>query len=86
MDTQRYQIYMHPAAISAVDGLATEIGTTRSHIIRDVVDRIMVTYSKVILKPKTIPLKDNPLIQMGGAAVSPTGHLSENIDEIYQSI
>ncbi|OGM24230.1 hypothetical protein A3D00_04870 [Candidatus Woesebacteria bacterium RIFCSPHIGHO2_02_FULL_38_9] len=79
----RYQIYLEPRTVRTYDSVSEELRLTRSAIMRDVLDRVAREYRKVITGAKSMSLKSHPLIKMAGMFKSPTGHISENIDEIY---
>lgn len=82
----RYQIYLNSNSVNTIDQLSKELDISRSQIIRDVLDRITLEYSKLLeAKTKTkIEPRDNPLLKMAGAAKDITRKdLSQHIDEIY---
>ena len=79
----RYQTYLNPQSVAIIDDVARDIGTSRSHIIRDVVDRVAREYKKLLTAKTLYTSRNNPLLKMAGFAKSPTGHVSENVDEIY---
>lgn len=78
----RYQTYLNPQSVEIMDDVARLLDISRSQIIRDVVDRVAREYKKLLLV-RTKPSLDNPLLKMAGFAKSPTGRVSQNIDEIY---
>lgn len=81
---RRHQIYLDPKAVDTLDTLSRAMGVSRSHVIRDVISRIMREYEKVISSgKKTVSLKNHPLMKMAGIAKSPTGDVASGIDEIY---
>ncbi len=63
--------------------LSNGIGISRSRLIQDVVSRVVREWEKVLSAPRTVDVSNHPLLKMAGFAKSPTGHVSENIDEIY---
>ena len=80
----RYQIYLDPNRVLVIDDLAQELDMSRSQILRDALDRISLGYQKLLRSAVAIREKSsNPLLKMAGFAQSPTGKVSENIDEIY---
>lgn len=42
-----------------------------------------IVSKKKFIAARNLNLKNNPLLKMAGFAQSPTGKVSENIDEIY---
>ena len=79
----RYQMYLDSASIRTFDTMASLLGASRSHLLRDVVKRVAREYEKILSVVHTRQIKNNPLLKMAGFAKSTTGHVSENIDEIY---
>lgn len=79
----RYQIYLDQGKVKIVEKLAQDLNMSRSQIIRDVLDRVIPEYEKLIKASVKIYNKNNPLLKMAGFAKSTTGRLSENVDEIY---
>ena len=79
---KRYQIYLNPQSVATIDDITRLLGVSRSQIIQDVVDRVAREYKK-LLRARTKPSSDNPLLKMAGFAKSPTGSVSQNVDEIY---
>lgn len=79
----RYQIYLDPKSVEVFDDLAHALKASRAKILRDAIDRVALGYRKVLSFTRTAQTKDNPLLKMAGFAKSPTGKVSENIDEIY---
>lgn len=84
MQMKRYQMYLEPNAVQTIDMLSQGIGISRSRLIQDVVSRVVREYKKVLSVPRFIDVNKHPLLQMAGFAKSPTGHVAENIDEIYE--
>ncbi len=81
---QRHQIYLDSKAVDSLDSLSRAMGVSRSHVIRDVISRVMREYEKVITAgKKTTSLKNHPLLKMAGMAKSPTGDVASGIDDIY---
>ncbi|KKU83272.1 hypothetical protein A2973_01665 [Candidatus Gottesmanbacteria bacterium RIFCSPLOWO2_01_FULL_49_10] len=83
MQMKRYQMYLEPKSVAIIDDLSRELDISRSQIVRDVISRVMREYEKILTAATSRRLKNNPLLQMAGFAQSPTGHVSENIDDIY---
>lgn len=79
----RYQIYLNPESVDTADEMARLIDISRSQILRDVIDRVMREYRKIMAASKRLNSRNNPLLKMAGFAKSPTGRVSENVDEIY---
>ena len=80
---KRYQIYLDPQSVAIIDDVARDIGTSRSHIIRDVVDRVAREYKKILTAKTAYASRNNPLLKMAGFAKGLPSNLSQNIDEIY---
>ena len=79
----RVQVYVNPDNLSKVDELVKEIKITRSQIIRDALDAVVIRYIKTKHLLKPIKNKKNALIAMSGVGISKTGKVGLNIDEIY---
>lgn len=79
----RYQIYLDPKSVETFDDVAQALKVSRAKILRDAIDRIALSYQRVISFSRSAKVKDNPLLKMAGFARSPTGNVSKNIDEIY---
>ena len=79
----RYQIYLEPNTVAAIDGLSSDIGVSRSQVIRDVLDRVAREYRKVLLSITTARKPHNPVLRMIGAGKSASGNLSRTVDMIY---
>lgn len=79
----RIQVYVEPDNLALVDEIARDIKIKRSQIIRDALDAVVNNYirTKLLIKPSSS--KKNALIEMGGIAVSKTGTVGLNVDEIY---
>lgn len=80
---QRYQIYLEPESVEIADDLARQLDLSRSSIIRDVVDRMMREYGKILAAYTRRRTTKNPILQMMGMAKTPARGVSENVDEIY---
>ena len=79
----RYQIYLNPKSVKILDDVSEELSVTRSHVIRDVLDRVAREYEKVLSAAKKIPLKNHPLMKIIGIGKSPTGDVADGVDDIY---
>ena len=79
----RYQIYLNPKSVNIIDDISREMGVARSAIIRDVIDRVVREYEKVLSAAKKIPLKNHPLMKIIGIGKSPTGDVADGVDDIY---
>lgn len=79
---QRYQIYLKPQTVSTLTGLAKELDMSRSQIIRDVIERVINQYSKLLKAVTKARVKNNPLLKMAGFAKLGK-NIAENVDEIY---
>lgn len=79
----RIQVYVEPDNLALVDEIAKEIKIKRSQIIRDALGAVVINYIKTKLLLKPTPSEKNALIEMGGIAVSKTGTVGLNVDEIY---
>ena len=79
----RVQVYLDPDNLAIIDDFAKDIKITRSQIIRDSLEAIASRYikTKQLISPKK--KEKNALLQMSGIAVSKTGTVGLNIDEIY---
>lgn len=80
----RYQMYLEPETADSLDDFAKYLALSRSQIIRDVLDRVAREYRKLLSVRIKQHNENNPLLQMAGCAESPTGTISQNIDEIYR--
>ena len=85
MDSQlvRVQVYVNPDHLSKVDEMAEEIKITRSQMIRDALEAMVIRYTKIKHLVKPVEYKKNALIAMSGIGVSKTGKVGLNIDEVY---
>lgn len=83
MQMKRYQMYLEPKSVAVIDDLSRELDISRSQIVRDVISRMAREYEKVLTAVVSLRRKNNPLLRMAGFMKSPTGHIAENIDEIY---
>lgn len=81
----RIQVYMEPEQLQFLDYLSGRIKVTRSQIIRDLARPVTLVYEKVarFLAEKPKKSTRNPLLDLCGIEQSKTGHVAENIDEIY---
>lgn len=78
----RYQIYLQPDTVQTLDELSKELYMSRSQIIRDVLDRMALQYSKILIKRKR-KTKENPLLKLIGIEKAQRINIAENVDEIY---
>jgi len=74
---------LNPNSVETFDELAKILNSSRSEILRDVLDRVAREYKKLIKSVNLTKVKNNPLLRMAGYAKSPSGRVSQNIDEIY---
>ena len=79
----RYQIYLDPKSVDTADEMARLIDISRSQILRDVIDRVMREYKKIMAASGRLRARNNPLLKMAGFAKGLPSNLSQNIDEIY---
>ncbi|TSC88153.1 MAG: hypothetical protein G01um101416_176 [Microgenomates group bacterium Gr01-1014_16] len=79
----RVQIYMEPDRLMMLDLISNRIKINRSQIIRDLTKPIALAYGKVVDFMTSTPKGKNPLLKLSGIEKSKTGHISENVDEIY---
>ena len=80
----RYQIYLNPKSVIAVEEIADQFETSRSEIIREAVDSLVAQYYKMATVLQRETAKDNPLLKLAGVEKSRSGHVAEEIDEIYR--
>lgn len=83
----RVQVYLNPPDVAHMDELAETIRIKRSQIIRDAVLGVNLRYHQLVayLNPK-LKSKKSPLLDLCGIEKSKTGHVSENVDEIYNQV
>lgn len=79
----RYQIYLDPESVDTADEMARLIDISRSQILRDVIDRVMREYRKIMTVSNKQRIRNNPLLKMAGFAKGLPSNLSQNVDEIY---
>lgn len=79
----RYQVYLNPQSVAVVDEWAGSLDLTRSHIIRDVLDRVVGEYLKARTAVQNYSLKHHPLLKMSGIIHGASHNLSESVDTIY---
>ena len=79
----RYQIYLDPPVVQTFDQLAWQLELSRSHLIRDSLDRLIREYTKVLTAGKNLTLKSNPLLKMIGIGKSSTGRIAQDVNSIY---
>ena len=86
MDNQmtRVQVYLEPQSVTQLDVLAKTIRVKRSQIIREAVLAVNLRFNELFTLLRLKPIK-NPLMEYCGIEDSKTGHVSENVDEIYQT-
>lgn len=79
----RYQVYLNPQSVAVVDEWAGSLDLTRSHIIRDVLDRVVGEYLKARTAIQSYSVKHHPLLEMSGIIHGASRNLSEDVDKIY---
>ncbi len=79
----RYQIYLDPQNVASLDQMAIDLNFSRSEIIRDVLDRIVLEYKKFLAVSSQWRLRNNPILKMSGIGKSSTGNIAEDVDSIY---
>lgn len=79
----RYQIYLEPNTVAAIDGLSSDIGVSRSQVIRDVLDRVAREYRKIVVAATKIKKSSNVILKMDGIIDTPITDLSTRGDEYY---
>lgn len=83
MNMNRYQIYLEPQVVRTFDQLAWQLKLSRSHLIRDGLDRLLREYTKVLTNGHNLTIKNNPLFKMIGMGKSSTGKIAQDVDSIY---
>lgn len=81
----RYQLYLDPQTVGTFDDLSRMVDVSRSHLIRDVLDRVASEYQKVLHTTTMMTTSRHPLLRMAGIGQSSTGRIAEGHDDIYRS-
>lgn len=83
---KRYQLYLNPHSISVLDEVGTDIGLSRSHLIRLAIETLVDNLTKVFIATKTPP-KDKHILDSLIGSIKIKGskktNFAQNIDDIY---
>jgi len=82
----RFQIYLDPQLIETLNYLSAQKHVSRSHVIRDLLQKSTKIHQNKLVqikKGQKIDKKYNPLLKMSGFAKDLPRDLSQRVDEIY---
>lgn len=85
---KRYQIYLNPNSVSALDDFVKPINISRSKFIRALIDSVVNNLAKIFIVTKTPP-KDKYILDSLVGSIKIKGkkktNFAQNVDEIYFS-